>query len=174
MKDKVSDKVKSDRSIMERISLYIPFYRGYRSRNLRRDVDREVRMAISKIIKITKVELENVHREIVETGDMLTARKIERIKNKVDTYNTNVEKAANGYSGIWETIKKEEQELDAVAEFDAKLLESADVLRKNVESLKNLIGDDVSDNVRDIEREVDSLIESYEQRELVLKGLQEA
>jgi uncharacterized coiled-coil DUF342 family protein len=170
----VSDKVKKDRSLFERIAMYIPFYRGYRARNLRRDVDREVRGAVSKMIKNTKVELENIYREVVETGDMTMARKVERLKNKVDTYNTKVATAANGYSGIWASVKKEEQELDAVVEFDAKLLDTADTLRKNAEALRNAVGDDISAMVRDLEREVDALIETYEGRELVLKGLAEA
>jgi hypothetical protein len=170
----VSDKVKSDRSIFERISMYIPFYRGYRDRNLRRDVDREVRLAVSKMIKATKTELENVHREIMETGDIAAGRKVERIRNKVDTYNTRVATAANGYSGIWATIKKEKEELMAVAEFDAKLLESADVMRKDAEALRNAIGDDTDGMIKEFERKVDVVIEHYEGRQLVLKGLQEA
>jgi hypothetical protein len=170
----VADKVKDDRSLFERVTMYIPFYRGYRSRNLRRDVDREVRIAISKIIKATKSELDNVHREIVGTGDMTAARRVERIRNKVDTYNTKVEKAVNGYSGMWASVKKEEQELDAVVEFDAKVLESADGLRKDAESLRRAIGSDINNEVMEMERKVDSMIEAYEGRELVLKGLQEA
>jgi septation ring formation regulator EzrA len=126
------------------------------------------------MIKNTKVELENVHREIIETGDITNGRKLERIRNKVDTYNTKVEKAANGYSGIWATVKKEEQELDAVVEFDAKLLDTANDLRKDAENIRNLVGTDINDTIRELERKVDSLIETYEGRELVLKGLQEA
>jgi len=170
----VTDKVKSDRSVFERIASYIPFYGGYRARNLRRDTDREVRMAVSKIIKATKVEMENVHREIIETGDMVIARKVERIRNKVDTYNTKVEKAANGYSGIWASVKKMDGELDAVVSFDAKLLESADGLRKDAERIRNSIGADINADVQEFERKVDALIETYAERELVLKGLTEA
>jgi len=170
----VTDKVKGDRSLFERIVSYVPLYKGYRSRNLRRDTDREIRMAVSKSIKMTKVELENVYREIVETGDMATARKIERIRNKVDTYNTKVEKAANGYSGVWASVKKMDDELEAVVAFDAKLLESADGLRKDAEKLRNSVGGDMGNQVQEFERNVDSLIETYEGRELVLKGLTEA
>jgi hypothetical protein len=171
----VSDKAKGDASIFQRISMYIPFYRGYRARNVRRDVDREVRLAVSKMIKATKTELENVHREIVETGDMKSARSVERIRNKVDTYNTKVAHAAGGYSGIWATIRKEEQELDAVCAFDASCLESADELRKFAENFRNSIGnEDIAQTIKDLERKVDALIENYEGRELVLKGLAEA
>ena len=171
----VSDKVKGDRSLFERIAMYIPFYRGYRARNLRRDVDREVRLAVSKMIKNTKVELENVHRDVItEMGDVTLGRKVERIRNKVDTYNTRVEKAANGYSGVWATVKKEEQELDAVVKFDADVLESADELRKDAETLRNSIGaEGFAVLVNDFERKVDRQIETYEGRELVLKGLAE-
>ncbi|MCL1905038.1 MAG: hypothetical protein FWG19_02815 [Methanomassiliicoccaceae archaeon] len=170
----VSDKVKGDRSLFERIAMYIPFYRGYRARNLRRDVDREVRQAVSKLVKATKMEMENLHREVMETGDIAAGRKVERIRNKVDMYNTKIAHAANGYSGVWATVKKMEQELDAVVEFDAKVLESADELRKATETLRNSIGEDIATQIKDLERMVDSLIETYEQRELVLKGLQEA
>jgi len=170
----VSDKVKGDRSLFERMTMYIPFYRGYRARNLRRDVDREVRMVVSKLIKASKVALEHTHREVIETGDMAMGRKVERIRNKVDTYNTKVEKAVNGYSGMWASIKKEEQELDAVVEFDVKLMETADTLRKSVEMLRDAVGSDINEMVRSIERDVDGLIETYEGRELVLKGLAEA
>jgi len=170
----VTDKVKGSRSLFERIVKYVPLYKGYRSRNLRRDTDREIRMAVSKSIKMTKVELENVYREIVEKGDMATARKIERIRNKVDTYNTKVEKAANGYSGVWASVKKSDDELEAVVTFDAKLLESADGLRKDAEDLRNSVGEDISAKVQAFERNVDALIETYEGRELVLKGLAEA
>jgi uncharacterized coiled-coil DUF342 family protein len=168
----VSDKVKGGRSLFERITLYIPLYRGYRSKNLRRDVDREVRMAVSLMIKATKRELENVHRDVVDGGDMTLARKLERIRNKVDTYNTKVEKAANGYSGVWASVKKLEKELDAVVEFDAKILESAGELRKDAENLRNGIGQDIT-KIDDFERKVDAQIEVYGQRELVLKGLAE-
>lgn len=170
----VADKVKGDRSLFERITMYIPFYKGYRARNLRRDVDREVRTVVSKMIKASKTELENVYREVVETGDLTSARKVERVRNKVDTYNTKVEKAVNGYSGIWASVKKEEQELDAVVEFDAKVLESADELRKDSESLRNSVGGDMTEGIRNLEKKVDAMIEAYEGRELVLKGLAEA
>ena len=172
----VTEKVKGDRSVFERISMYIPFYRGYRARNLRRDVDREVRQAVSKILKASKTELENAHREIIETGDMTNGRKVERIRNKLDTYNTKVAHAAAGYSGIWATIKKEETELDAVVEFDASLLETADELRKYAEIFRNAVGgeEDIGKLAKELEKKVDALIETYEGRELVLKGLAEA
>lgn len=171
----VSDKAKNDQSIFQRISMYIPFYRGYRARNVRRDVDREVRQVVSKMITATKTELENVHREIMESGDVALGRKVERIRNKVDTYNTKVKHAANGYSGIWATIKKMEQELDDVVAFDAKVLESADGLRKDAEAIRNAIGGEggLDAMIKEYERKVDAHIEAYEQREIVLKGLAE-
>jgi hypothetical protein len=168
----VTDKVAGDRSLFERITMYIPFYRGYRARHLRREVDREIRQAISRMIKDTKVELGYVHREILEAGDMTVGRKVERIRNKVDTYNTKVEKAASGYSPLWAAVKKEEEELDAVVEFDAQILESADDLRKSVTEMRDSLGNEgLGKMVNDLERKVDIQIEAYEQREFVLKGL---
>ena len=172
---KVTDKVKGDRSVFGRIAMYIPLYRGYKSRELRRDTDREVRNVVSKMVKATKIELENIHRDvIVEMGDMALGRRLERIRNKVDTYNSRIAAAVAGYSGLGASVKKLEKEFDAVVEFDANLLESAADLRDDAVHLRNSVGDsDMAERVSEFERKVDSLIEIYEGRELVLKGLGE-
>ena len=172
---KVTSKVQGDRSILERIAMYIPFYRGYKAKELRRDTDREVRNAVSKMVKAANVELANVHRDIlVETGDTNLGRKVERIRNKLDTYNTRVSAAVAGYSGLGATVKKLEKEFDAVIEFDADLLDSAADVRNDASVLLKSIGsENMADLVYDFERKVDTLIEVFEGRELVLKGLEE-
>ena len=67
----VKDKMKSDLSLTERIALYIPGYRGYREKNLRREQDRAVRAELSRAIQGTKADLATIQRELVSQPKLM-------------------------------------------------------------------------------------------------------
>jgi hypothetical protein len=171
--DKVKEQVAGSKGLIERITLHIPFYSGYRKRNTARDVDREVRYGIIRIMKGVKIDLEGIHREVVLAGDMDLARNVERIRTKTDTHCTRIEKAANGYSGIFATMKVKDEELDAVVEWDAKILDGAADLRELSENIRNAAedGEDIKKMLRNLENIIDDLMEQYNERDKVLKGL---
>ena len=171
--DDVKKQVSGSKGLLERASTYIPLYGGYRKRNTRRDVDREVRIGVVRIFKGVKMELGGIHRLVVEKGDMALARDVERIRTKADVQSIKIEKAVNGYSGLWATIKKKDEELDMVIEWDVRLLEDGNELRLFAEKIRADIenGEDIKKSVRDIENMFDNLLEEYEQRDMVIKGL---
>jgi len=173
--DDVKGQVSSSKGLIERAAMYIPFYGGYRKRNVARDTDREVRISLVRSLKGVKMELANVHRNVVEKGDVNVARDVERLRVKVDTQSTKIEKAVNGYSGVWATIKKKDDELDAVIHWDVTLLENAAELRSASEALRVMseAGEDVKGAVRELENKVDDVLEKFLQRDLVIKGLGE-
>lgn len=162
---------------MERALTYIPLYGGYRKKNIRRDVDREVRMFVVRTMKGVKTDLKNVHRNVVENGgDVRLMRDVERLGTKVDTHATRIEKAVNGYSGLWANVKKKDDELDAVIEWDVKLLEGADSLRRSSEKLRaesEIADADIKGSLNKMENDVDDLMEEFMQRDAVLKGFTE-
>jgi len=173
--ENIKEQMSGTKGIFERIAGYIPGYRGYRQKNVARDTDREVRTAVVRILKNVKTELGNIHRIVVENGDMSASRDIERLRTKVDTHTSRVEKAVNGYSGIWASVKKTGDELDAVAEWDATLLESADSLKTCAESVRAAAenGENVKAMISQIENDVDDVLEKFTQRDAVLKGFTE-
>lgn len=171
----IKKQVSGSKGLMERAISYIPLYGGYRKRNIRRDVDREVRMFVVRTLKGVKIDLGNIHRDVVDSGDMNLARDVERLRTKVDTHATRIEKAVNGYSGVWANVKKKDEELDAVIEWDVKLLEGADDLRKLSEKIRTDADDGnvTKDSIRGMENNVDDLLENFMQRDAVLKGFTE-
>ena len=172
--DTVKNQVSGSKGLIERITRFIPFYGGYRKRNTARDVDREVRYGVIRVMKGVKTDLSGVHRSVVEV-DLELSRNVERIRTKVDTHCSRIEKAVNGYSGIFATIKKKDGELDEVVEWDAKLLEGADDLRQLSENIRNTAEDkgEIKSDLRKLENLVDDLMEQFNQRDAVLKGLSE-
>lgn len=174
--DTVMEASEENRGILERISLWIPGYRGYRQRNIRRDVDREVRAQVVRSVDECKTILANIQRGVVENGDIHMAKSVERLRIKTDTYLKNIESAEAGYSGIWEATKTLEDELEAVMEWDAKLLESAADLKKLLNSIMDRVDAgsvDIKADLRGIERSLDDLDAGLGTRMQVIRGLAE-
>ncbi|MGN1044552.1 MAG: hypothetical protein ACI4Q9_01165 [Candidatus Methanomethylophilaceae archaeon] len=174
--DTVMDASKENRGIFERICLWIPGYRGYRQKNIRRDVDKEVRAQVARTIEGSKTVLSNIQRGAAELGDIQTAKAVERIRIKTDTYLKNIESAEAGYSGIWEVTKTKEGELEAVMEWDAKLIESGQDLKKLLNAVMDKVdsgSSDIKADLREVERFLDDLDAGLGKRMQVIRGLSE-
>ena len=168
------EKSKQDRGIFEKISLYIPGYSGYRQRNMRRDIDRLVRSHVAMSIKETKTVINDLKRQVMENGDMASVKTMERISTKIDTYMKTIESAESGYSGMWETIKTNENDLDSIIEWDEKLVIGSEELKAALKEFRDRVDEgsaDVKKELREIERDVDDLKDALNERKLVIKGL---
>ena len=164
--DTVKDKMKGDMSLTERIALYIPGYRGYKEKNLRREQDRAVRNELSRAIQGTKADLAEIQRELVTKPKLMLD--IERIRTKVDRYDI------DGYSAFHDATKILEADLDRLVEWDAQLIDDIQLMRRATADLLESVDneDDVKAEVRNLERGVDGLIEAYQKRESVMRGFE--
>ncbi len=172
----VTDKAKSDRGIFERAAMYIPGYRGYRNKNIRREVDKEVRREVVRSLTGCKTDLAEIQKNMIGNGDIQNAKECDRVKIKTDTYLKKIESAEAGYSGLWEAVKTLDEELKAVVEWDAKLLEGSADLRELTKKLLDETDEgktDVKADLRKVERLVDELTDGLNERIKVLKGLTE-
>ena len=172
----VTDKAKSDRGIFERAAMYIPGYRGYRNKNIRREVDKEVRREVVRSLTGCKTDLAEIQKNMIGNGDIPNAKECDRVKIKTDTYLKRIESAEAGYSGLWEAVKTLDEELKAVVEWDAKLLEGSADLRELTKKLLDETDEgktDVKADLRKVERLVDELTDGLNERIKVLKGLTE-
>ena len=166
----VKGEMKSEMSLTERIALYIPGYKGYREKNLRREADRAVRQEVSRAIQGTKQDLATIQRELASQPDLMMD--VERIRTKMDRYDIAIKKAVNGYSGFHAAVKILEDDLDALMKWDANLIEDIKMMRQAVSDLLDSIdlNADVRTKIRYLERGIDLMIEDYNQRETVMKG----
>ena len=166
----IGQKMKKDLSLTERINLYIPGYRGYREKNLRREEDRAVRNEVAKAIQGAKVDLGSVQRELVSQPELMMD--VERLRTKVDRYDVMVRKAVNGYSSFHTAVKITEADLDALVKWDAQLIDDIELMREACSDLLKSVdlGADTKAEIRNLERGVDSMIEAYNQRESVMRG----
>lgn len=167
---------KRSRGVLERIKLLMPGYRGYRNKNVRRDVDKEVRSEVARQFDNCKTVMIGLKGNFVAKNDMETAKELERIIVKTDTYISDMESAEAGYSAAWEVNKTLNGDLDEVMEWDAKLLEEAEELKTALKDItsKADAGENVMDKLREIERFMDGLDGALGERMKVVRGISKA
>lgn len=168
----VKNQVKDNTSLMQKIANYIPIYKGYRQKNVRRDEDRAVRQEVARVLETAKKDLATIQR--ASTGNVQFMRDTERVRAKADKYYISVKKAAGGYTGFGETLKVTEAELDSLMAWDAKLIDGAVMLKKQTESIVESIdrdGADIKSMLKALETTLDELSENFVARETVMKGL---
>ncbi|MEM3700322.1 MAG: hypothetical protein QXL57_05595 [Candidatus Bathyarchaeia archaeon] len=133
-------KVQKERGLLERIMGYIPGYRGYKEKELRRESDRLVRMEVVNRLKAAKTAfrrkfanpalIQKLSSEDTFRFDTLTAR-IDRVTQRID-------RAVAGYAGMFDAIKVKEDKLDTVLEYDVSLIEKAEAIKADVEKVNEL------------------------------------
>ncbi len=166
----VKSKMKSDMGLFEKIKMYIPGYKGYKEKNLRRDADRAVRQELSRTIQGAKADLAEIQKAVLDDFDLMMD--VERIRTKVDKYDIDVKKAVNGYSAFHDSVKILEADLDKVMAWDAKILDDIQAMREATEKLLDMAdeGTLVRKDLRKYERCIDDMLEDYNQREAIMKG----
>ncbi len=169
----VNAEIKADMSLMERVMLYIPGYRGYKKANLRREADRAVRNELANVIQGTKTDLAEIQRGLVTQPNLMLD--VERIRTKVDKYETSIKKAVNGYSAFHDALKIDEKDLEALVEWDAKLIDNIQLLRQAASDLLETVdsGADAKAEIRNLERGLDDMMEAYDERDAIMKGISE-
>jgi len=169
-------KVRAERSLLERIMGYIPGYRGYKEKELRRESDRLVRMDAVNRLKAAKTAVrrtfanpafvQNLANEDSYRFDALTSR-LDRVTQRID-------RAVAGYAGMWDAVKVKEDKLDTVIQHDLSLIEKANAIKIGCENTSKMQpgnvdwGTTMDDLISKVE-ELDALID---ERTSVLRGLQ--
>jgi len=129
------DKIRSEQTLMEKITSYVPGYRGYKEKELRREADKIVREYIVKELSASKLALNDFLRDLAESNDVGAFSAANRASAVLDRIISKIEHADYGYSGFFDAVKVKEDKLDKLIEFDYKILENVKSVK---EAAKNL------------------------------------
>jgi len=172
-----TEKIRSERGIIEKIMNYIPGYRGYKEKELRRDSDRMVRMDIVNRLKQAKTMLrrEFANPSLIEKLQTDDTFRLETLTSRLDRVTQRIDRAVAGYSGRLASIKVKEDKLDMVIQHDLDLIEKADTIKNEVEKTLTLaVGSAEWNTAMDaIIANVEGLDTLVDERSYILRGLEE-
>ncbi len=168
----LKDKMKADRNALEELVAKIPGFRGYKERELRRDADRVLRQHVSALLEEQRKRLNEVQLRLLEGGRVDLLDDLERFGTKVQGVINRLRTAAYGYAGLFDAVKVNEEQLDALYRFDEKLLSLVDDLRDALDRLGEALDaeEDLGGALKRLKRAVDGLASTVRKREEAVVG----
>jgi hypothetical protein len=163
--------VKGGQDIFKKLLSYIPGFSGYVERSNRRAADKLMRDQVA--LKYT--ELANragrLQKDASDAGQIGFLDELDSIALKLRTFSDRIKNASYGYSGFFDAVKINENELQAIYTFDAAFFELADQISSGLDNVEAAIGGDglkaALSAVDDLARQA---VEAYDKRYQVLTG----
>ncbi|MEM2321206.1 MAG: hypothetical protein QXS79_04935 [Candidatus Bathyarchaeia archaeon] len=134
------EKIRGEMGLLERIMRYVPGYRGYKEKELRRESDRLVRMEIVNKLKMAKdaVRRSLANPAIAQKISGEDAWRFDTLLSRLDRVVQRIDRAVAGYAGMFDAVKVREDKLDMVIQHDLSLIERAEAVRAGAESLAKM------------------------------------
>ncbi|MBS7653878.1 MAG: hypothetical protein QXU95_00630 [Candidatus Bathyarchaeia archaeon] len=169
------EKVRGEMGLLEKIMSYIPGYRGYKEKELRRESDRLVRMeAVNKLKSAKRIFRKKFANPLI--SQMLSeedAYRFEAFLARLDRVTQRVDRAVAGYAGIFDAVKVREDKLDMVIQHDLGLMERVESIKTDVEKVAGMeVGREEWKNAMDeLISKVEELDGFIDRRSEVIRGL---
>ncbi|NPV07227.1 MAG: hypothetical protein HPY83_04585 [Anaerolineae bacterium] len=140
------ERIEGDLGGFERLVRQIPGYRGYKERELAREADRLLRERLSKELYEQRDRVLEIERSLTRGGGLSLLGDLDLAVRRLETLSDTIRTASYGYAGLFDAIKVGEQELNALYQHDAGLLDELPALREAVDAVESAVGD--SESVR--------------------------
>ena len=167
-------KVQGQMSLPERIASFIPGFRGYKEKELRRESDRLIRNHLYLKLSIEKTDLREISQKLADRRYFDVLTDMDRLLAKMDRVVEKVNHASYGYSGFFDAVKVKEENLDHMIDFDNKLLEAINALATEIDAFKADLASGVTTNlktrVQNVTDKLESLENTFDQRNEVILG----
>jgi hypothetical protein len=173
-KNNVYSDVKGQMRLSERIAAFIPGFRGYKEKELRRESDKLIRNHLYLKLSTEKTDLREISQKIADRRYFDVLTDMDRLLAKMDRVVEKVNHASYGYSGFFDAVKVKEENLDNMITFDNQLLESVNALTAEIDAFKADLASGNTSNlkarVQSVTDKLESLEDTFDKRGEVLLG----
>ena len=171
MSDQIYDKVDSDLDPFKKIASKVPGFGGYIERQKRRDSDKLLRETIADRFDQQYQRISSLQRDLISEGEIGYVDDLEASAIKLRTFSDRVRRATRGYSGLFDAVKINEEELALLYQYDAQMLDLVDEVSRAIDNVEASIGSDgLPASIRHLKSVSQQCIDVYDRREEVILG----
>jgi hypothetical protein len=168
------DQARAQRNWLERLGEKIPGYRGFQDRELRRDVDRQLREHLASELGRLKAALRDRARAYTDAGKIGVLSAFDRLDRQVDGLSQAIRFSDYGATGLFDPVKIGEAELAQLYEFDQSVVDDLEELGKEIAALPAPGGEAPGAALDRLLQGVRALDDKWRQREHVIGNVVEA
>lgn len=162
------DKVTGDQDFFKKIVSKIPGFSGYIERQNRRAADKLLREQIADRFEELWRRISSLQQEFVLQGELMHVDDLERAAIKLRTFIDRVRTASYGYSGFFDSIMVNEEELEKVYEYDSALLDLEDDVSRAIDNVEASVGTDgLPASIRNLITIAEQCLEAFNKRDEV-------
>jgi hypothetical protein len=139
MSSDLYEQIISDRGSFERMIARLPGFEGYLDRKARRTADRLLREHLADQLSQQVRRLARIETTLLDNGGFNLMSKTQSAKTKLQMFRDRIEAAAPGYSGFFEAIKIEANELEMLYAFDEMQVVYLDKIKTALDTLETAV-----------------------------------
>jgi hypothetical protein len=166
--DKVSNQVDPFKKLLS----YIPGFSGYIERQKRRDADKILRDTVARRYEELWGRASNLQVELVNNGMIKFVDDMEKAALALRTFIDKISRAARGYSGLFDAVKINEKELEAIYQFDLAFFTLGDQISGALDNVEASLSDEAAlpAAIRNLTTLARLAVETFERRSEVVTG----
>ncbi|GJQ37416.1 MAG: hypothetical protein HS100_15610 [Anaerolineales bacterium] len=168
------EKVSSQIDPFKKLASYIPGFSGYVERQNRRDADKLLRDTVARRFEEHWGRASNLQAEMVSKSMLTSVDDMEKASLALRTFIDKISGAARGYSGLFDAVKINEKELEAIYQFDAAFFDLSDQVKNALDNVEASMGDETAlpAAIRNITSLARLAVETFDRRSEVVTGSQ--
>jgi len=166
------DRVTADQDIFKKIFSKIPGFSGYIERQNRRASDKLLRESVANHFEQLWQRISSIQKDLISQGSIEYIDDLESPAIKLRQFIDRVRTASYGYSGFFDAIKINEEELTQVYQYDYTLLQLEDVVGRAIDNVETSIGSDgLPAAIRNLTNTARQCVEAFDKRTEVMIGV---
>jgi hypothetical protein len=170
--DEFFEKVKSQQDPFKRLASMIPGFGGYVERQNRRDADKLLRDTVARRFDEQWKRVSQLQVDMVSQGMIQYIDDMERAALQLRTFIDKLTTAPRGYSGLFDAVKINEKELEAIYQYDAAFFDLAEQVGRALDNVEASLGDETAlpAAIRNLTSLARMAVENYNRRMEVVVG----
>jgi hypothetical protein len=169
------EKVTGDQDFVKKLGSYIPGFKGYIERQNRRAADKLLRETVADRFEELWKRTSALQTDLISQGGIEFIDDMERAAIQLRTFVDKVRTATYGYSGFFDAVKINEDELAQLYAFDNAFFDMAEEIVRALDNLENSLNDETGlpAAIRNLITLARQATETFNRRYEVLTGSEE-
>ena len=160
-----------DRGVIESLLRQIPGFKGYLEQGYRRESDRLQREWLADRLQRAKQGLNDYALALTNAGQLDALTSVEQLRSRLDRLISRLRGSISGYSGFFDFVQVNTDDLDDVYAHDNALIEETDALSAQIEGLSAATRP-AAESISEILTKIAELESKVDKREDMLRGLE--